>query len=65
LYALTDRANVLYAPLTAAGGVRSFALTATDLPPAGLTATTLRVELVQVAVVWFAVEVPMGPPSNP
>lgn len=65
LYALADRANVLYAALTVTGGVQPFHLTAADLPPTGLTATTLRVELVNVAVVWYAVEVPIAPPGNP
>ncbi len=65
LYALAERATLLYAPLTADGGVRPWELVAAEVPAERRTATALRVELVQVAVVWFAVEVPILPPGNP
>jgi len=65
LYALAERATVLYAPLTADGGVRPWELVAAEVPAACLVAPALRVELVHAAVVWYAVEVPILPPGKP
>jgi hypothetical protein len=64
LYAQAGRVNVLYAPLTADGGVRPWHLSTADVPPAALGAAVLKLELVRTAVEWYVVEVPVAP-ANP
>src|SRR5262249_43361560 len=65
LYGLANRATVLYAALTADGGVQSWHVMTEDIPTIALEATTLSMELIRVSVVWYALEVPVAPSGNP
>lgn len=56
LYALLDRANVVYATVTADPAGRPFDLVSEELPSAPAGRQEVRVELVNVATVWYQVE---------
>jgi hypothetical protein len=64
LYAVAGRYNLLYAPLTADGGVTPWHRVADDVPPAARTTAKLQVELVQVSVKWYVAEVSIAA-ANP